>query len=251
MFASVRPAALALALFCGGGALADEPIRPLPKTIEFDRAKAALGKKLFFDVRLARDDKVSCASCHDLAKGGADPRPRSAGVDGRLGALNSPSVFNTAFNFRQLWNGRAETLEEQIDLVIVNPAVFDSSWDLVLGKLGKDTALVRAFKHSYPDGRTRKNLIDALAIFERSLVTPSRFDAYLRGDAQAISADEKLGYARFKSYGCVACHQGVNVVFVVPPWKKYQHMVGAEDAVLFSISDRPAQEALGIWREGN
>ncbi|MGH8806325.1 MAG: cytochrome-c peroxidase [Noviherbaspirillum sp.] len=189
----------------------DEPIRPLPEKVEFDSRKTALGKRLFFDPRFSRDNKVSCASCHDFAKGGADGRARSPGVDGRIGTRNSPTVFNTGFNFRQLWTGKAASLEDQVDMTISNPKVFDSSWDAVLAKLLKDEGLVRDFRYVYPDGMTQKNVIEALALFERSLVTPSRFDAYLRGDANAISADEKLGYAKFKSYGCIACHQGINV----------------------------------------
>jgi cytochrome c peroxidase len=189
----------------------EEPISPLPEHIRFDRDKALLGKRLFFDTRFSRTNKISCASCHDFGKGGADGRARSAGVDGRLGPFNSPSVFNTAFNFRQLWTGKAVTLEEQVDMAIANPTVFDSSWNAILAKLAADNTLARDFQRSYPDGLTRRNAVDAVVAFERSLVTPSRFDAYLRGDANAISAEEKQGYAKFKSYGCVACHQGVNV----------------------------------------
>ena len=189
----------------------NEPIRPLPEKMALDSARIALGKQLFFDTRLARDNKVSCASCHDFSKGGADPRPLSSGVDGRLGPVNAPSVFNTGFNFRQLWNGKARTLEEQIDLAIVNPTVFDTTWPAILDKLGRDGVLVRAFKQAYADGLTQKNVSDALALFERSLITPSRFDAYLRGNPDAVTAEEKQGYAMFKKYGCVACHQGINV----------------------------------------
>jgi cytochrome c peroxidase len=189
----------------------EEPILPLPEHIPFDRDKAMLGKRLFFDTRLSRTNKLSCASCHDFAKGGADGSVRSHGVDGRLGPFNSPSVFNTAFNFRQLWTGKAVNLEEQVDMVISNPTVFDSSWDAILARLAADAAFARDFQRSYPDGLTRRNATDAIVAFERSLVTPSRFDAWLRGDKNAISDEEKQGYAKFKSYGCVACHQGVNV----------------------------------------
>nr|WP_298141469.1 cytochrome c peroxidase [uncultured Pseudomonas sp.] len=192
-------------------ALTNEPIRPLPKTIEFDRDKAALGKQLFFDRRLSRDDTLSCASCHDFAQGGADGRAHSAGIGGHLSSFNSPSVFNTGFNFRQFWTGKAESLEDQVSMVIGSAKVFDSSWPAILAKLNQDATLLKGFKRVYRDGLNQRNAIDALAVFERSLVTPSRFDAYLRGDAQAIDAEEKLGYAKFKSYGCVACHQGINI----------------------------------------
>ncbi|WP_088710217.1 cytochrome-c peroxidase [Noviherbaspirillum denitrificans] len=189
----------------------DEPIRPLPDKLDVDPVRVALGKRLFFDTRFSRDGKVSCANCHDFGKGGADGRERSPGVDGRLGPANSPSVFNAVFNFRQLWNGKAQTLQDQVDMAIASPNVFDTNWDSILARLGRDAVLARAFRQAYPDGLTRRNVTDALVAFERTLVTPSRFDAWLRGNADAISAEEKQGYAKFKSYGCVACHQGINV----------------------------------------
>ncbi|HEX6136354.1 MAG TPA: cytochrome c peroxidase [Casimicrobiaceae bacterium] len=190
---------------------ADEPLRPLPQELHFDARKVALGRQLFVDVRLAKDDSISCASCHDFAHGGADPRPRSFGVGGAKSGANAPSVFNSGLNFRQLWNGSARSLEEFLDKLIKNPKVFDSNWDDVVGKLRQDQALVTAFADIYPDGVTRASIIDATATYTRSLITPSRFDRYLRGDAQAITAEEQQGYVRFKSYGCIACHQGMNV----------------------------------------
>ncbi len=214
---SVLIAALACAAVAHGQSVSvvrvmlDEPIRPLPQKLEFDAGKAALGKRLFFDTRLSRDGKISCASCHDFAKGGADGRARSAGVDGRIGPLNSPTVFNSGFNFRQSWIGAANSLEDLINVAIGSADILGSSWDEILARLLADAALVQDFKHVYPEGLTRRSATDALAVFERSLVTPSRFDAYLRGDANAISAEEKQGYAKFKNYGCVACHQGMNI----------------------------------------
>jgi cytochrome c peroxidase len=189
----------------------EEPIRPLPLSLDLDKRKVELGRKLFFDTRLSKDNTVSCASCHDFGRGGADPRPRSVGVRGQLGGVNAPSVFNSAFNFRQLWSGRAVSLEEQVDIVIKLPKVMDTNWDEILSKLSQDSALVAQFNAAYTDGLQSKNVMSAIATFERSLITPSRFDRYLRGDPNAITEDEKRGYERFKNYGCVACHQGVNV----------------------------------------
>lgn len=189
----------------------DEPLRPLPGEVTQDPARVALGAKLFQDRRFARDDSVSCASCHDLARGGADARPRSVGAGGALGAVNAPTVYNSGLNFRQQWSGGAASLEEIVDRVVKNPKVFDTKWDDVLAKLGKDAGLVEEFRRAYPDGLTAKNTMDAIAAYQRTLITPSRFDRYLRGDANAITAEEKSGYERFKNYGCVACHQGVNV----------------------------------------
>ena len=189
----------------------DEPLRPLPATIKLDERKVELGRKLFVDSRLARDNSVACASCHDFSRGGADPRPRSIGAGGAVGGANAPSVFNAGFNFRQTWNGTFPTLEEFLDRLIKNPKVFDSTWPDVVDKLKRDEALVAEFGAVYPDGINGKNAIDSIATFTRSLVTPSRFDRYLRGDAAAITAEEREGYLKFKSYGCVACHQGMNV----------------------------------------
>jgi cytochrome c peroxidase len=189
----------------------DEPIKPLPTELRLDQRKLDLGRKLFVDPRFAKDNSVSCASCHDFSHGGADPRLRSVGVGGAIGGANAPSVFNSGLNFRQLWNGSAGSLEEFLDRLIKNPKVFDSNWPEVVAKLRQDSALAAQFSTIYPDGVTGRNIIDATAVFTRSLVTPSRFDRYLRGDAQAINNEELRGYERFKSYGCVACHQGVNV----------------------------------------
>lgn len=188
-----------------------EPIAPLPDALNLDPRKVELGGMLFHDKRLAKDGSVACVSCHDFSRGGADPRPRSVGFGGAVGPVNSPSVFNSSFNFRQLWGGGASSLEDQVDKVIQNPAVFNSSWPEIMGKLSQDAALTGKFKAVYANGVTSENIMDAIATFERSLVTPSRFDRYLRGDRQAISADEKMGYEKFKNYGCIACHQGVNV----------------------------------------
>ena len=189
----------------------DEPVRPLPADLAFDAHKVELGRKLFVDARLSQDNAVSCASCHDFSRGGADPRPRSVGVRGEIGGANAPSVFNSGFNFRQTWNGSADSLEEFLERLIKNPKVFDSNWTDVVRKLRQDAALSDHFGSIYAQGITNKTAIDAIATFVRSLITPSRFDRYLRGDAGAISTEELQGYARFKSYGCVACHEGVNV----------------------------------------
>ena len=189
----------------------DEPIKPLPPDVRLDQRKLDLGRKLFVDPRFAKDNSVSCASCHDFSHGGADPRLRSVGVGGALGSANAPSVFNSGLNFRQTWNGSANSLEEFLDRLIKNPKVFDSNWPEVVDKLRQDNALAAQFSIIYQDGITNRNIVDAMATFTRSLSTPSRFDRYLRGDGQAINSEELRGYERFKSYGCVACHQGVNV----------------------------------------
>ena len=190
----------------------DEPIRPIPTEARVDARKAALGERLFRDKRLSGDGAVACASCHALEGGGSDNQALSNGVKGRQGLVNAPTVFNSVFNFRQFWDGRAATLEAQVAEPVPNPLEMGSSWDDVVARLLRDPDFVAAFKASYRDGLTPANLQNALATFVGSLVTPNaRFDKYLRGDTQALTPDEVRGYQLFKSYGCVSCHQGVNV----------------------------------------
>jgi cytochrome c peroxidase len=190
----------------------DEPIKPVPTENKLNPAKVALGDRLFHDKRLSRDNSMACASCHDLERGGVDGSPFSVGIGGAVGGINAPTVYNAALNFRQFWDGRAASLEEQAAGPVHNPIEMGSNWPEVLAKLNKDQAVVGEFKKLYPDGMTPKNIQDAIAVFERSLVTPNaRFDKYLRGDKAALNGDEVRGYQLFKSYGCVACHQGVNV----------------------------------------
>ena len=193
------------------GAQANEPIQPLPLKVELDAKRVALGEKLFNDKRLSRDNSIACVNCHALEAGGADSAAVSTGIGGAKGQINAPTVFNSGFNFRQFWDGRAASLEEQAAGPVHNPAEMGSNWAEVTAKLTQDAALVGEMKAAYADGIQPANLQDAIASFQRSLVTPARFDRYLRGDKQALDADELQGYRLFKDYGCVACHQGVNV----------------------------------------
>lgn len=191
---------------------AAEPIQPVPQSLRQDPARATLGRRLFSDTRLSVNGRVSCASCHDLARGGADSRGASLGLDGKPAALNAPTVLNAALNFRQFWNGRAETLEAQIGQVVENPAEMGSRWPDVVRKVQQDPDYRSGFAAAYKDGVTRANIEHALASFERTLITPnSRFDRFLRGEQGVLTAAEQAGYARFKKYGCIACHQGVKV----------------------------------------
>ena len=188
------------------------PIQPIPLSANLDSGKVELGKRLFNEPRLSRDDTVACATCHLMKKGGADGLPVSPGLEGRLGKLNSPTVFNAGFNFKQFWDGRADSLEDQIDGPLENMDEMGLEWDTVLTKLNGDASYVAQFGKVYLDGVTEANVKDAIATFERSLITPNaRFDQYLRGDVGALTEREKKGYALFTDLGCVVCHQGVNV----------------------------------------
>ena len=204
-------AVLLFACLSNKSVLAKEPVTPLPEAVSLDPAKVRLGRELFFDPRLSRDNSVSCASCHDLTAGGGDRRRYSIGVDGQVGEVNTPTVFNSAYDFRQFWDGRAASLEEQAAGPIHNPIEMDSDWSQVLAKLESDNTVLAAFNDVYPEGLTAETVADSIAEFQRSLVTPAPFDRYLRGDETAVSEEVKRGYLLFKRYGCVSCHQGRNV----------------------------------------
>jgi len=190
----------------------DEPIQPIPSEISLDRGKVILGKQLFHDRRLSSDNRISCLSCHNLSRGGADNKTFSIGVNGKVGNINAPTVYNSAFNAYLNWNGRFATLEDFTTAVIQNPTAMGIEWQVLLPKLQQVPEYARAFNQNYSDGLTAKNVVNAIATYSRSLYTPnSRFDLYLRGDKSAITATEKEGYRLFKANGCVSCHQGMNV----------------------------------------
>lgn len=188
-----------------------EPIQPLPQHIEYDEEKALLGKKLFFDPLLSKDGTVSCATCHDLSDGGDDNREIAVGINQRKGTYNTPTVYNTYYNFTQFWDGRVESLEEQVMLPIVNPVEMGETEETLLAKLEK-SSYKQAFEKLFEDGLTIKNLSNVISEFEKALITPnSRFDRYLRGEKDAISKQEKYGYHLFKSKGCINCHHGIGI----------------------------------------
>lgn len=193
-------------------AIGNDSILPLPPVVSLPPEKVALGEKLFHDPRLSRDDSVACASCHALSKGGTDRSRLSVGIDGKVGDVNAPTVFNSGFNVAQFWDGRAASLEEQAAGPVHNPAEMGSNWDEVIAKLRVDREFMAMFERTYPDGINPANITEAIATFERSLITPNaRFDRYLRGDKAALSSKELEGYRRFVNHGCVSCHQGVAV----------------------------------------
>ncbi|MCP4993159.1 MAG: cytochrome-c peroxidase [Gammaproteobacteria bacterium] len=190
----------------------NEPLRPLQLAPELSKKKVALGDRLFHDPRLSGNDTISCANCHNLASGGADHRSGSIGIDGKVGNIKAPTVFNSGNSFVQFWDGRVVTLEDQVDGPVQNPLEMGSTWPQVIEKLTSDPEISTLFRDIYRDGITADNIKDAIATFERSLVTVnSRFDRWLRGESTALTEQELKGYQLFKSYGCASCHQGRNV----------------------------------------
>ncbi|MCP3668548.1 MAG: cytochrome B6 [Gammaproteobacteria bacterium] len=190
----------------------NEPLRPLQMVSDLNQKKVTLGDRLFHDPRLSSNDSISCANCHNLTSGGADHRFGSIGIDGKTGNIKAPTVFNSGNSFVQFWDGRAVTLEDQVDGPVQNPLEMGSTWPQVVEKLTSDPEISALFKDIYRDGITAVNIKDAIATFERSLVTVnSRFDRWLRGDSTALREQELKGYQLFKNYGCSSCHQGRNV----------------------------------------
>jgi len=214
---SLRALGFAVVLGYGGvlpvvAAPLDEPLKPLPPVPLLDAATVELGRQLFNEKRLSVNGSLSCASCHRLETGGADDKPFSLGFDGQPVKINTPTVFNASLNFKQFWDGRVDTLEAQIEQVVISPREMGSDWKTVVDNLTAMPHYQAEFTQVYPDGVTAANVQNALATYERTLLTPnSRFDQYLQGNTEILTREEKYGYQRFKEYGCIACHQGMNI----------------------------------------
>lgn len=193
--------------------IANEPIQPIPLEIELDVNKVELGNLLFHDPQLSSDNTVSCATCHDLKRGGVDRLAKTVGMGSKLLTLNSPTVFNSGFQFKQNWDGRDNTLEEQAEGPLSSTGEMGGlTWEQLMEKMKANSQYQALFKQIYRDGITPNNITNALAVFQRSLYTPNApFDRYLRGNPDAITPEEKRGYDIFKSYGCITCHQGMLV----------------------------------------
>ena len=189
-----------------------EGLSAVTRLQSIDDPRVALGKELFADARLSRDNTVSCRSCHVINRGGADGLVTAVGIEGQVGPINTPTVLNSGLNFAQFWDGRAATLEEQVPGPIHNPVEMGTDLTDVVAKLGADTKFARRFGAVYPTGVSAANVVDAIATYERALVAlDSPFDRYLGGDTSAISAQAERGYRAFLALGCVSCHQGPNV----------------------------------------
>jgi cytochrome c peroxidase len=187
-------------------------IKPIPNANTYDLKKALLGKKLFFDPRLSRDGTISCAHCHDLQNGGDDGLKFSIGIEGKRGNINAPTVYNAVYNFRQFWDGHARNLQEQAKGPIENPVEMGHRMEQVVMVLKNDPSYSAEFNVLYPEGINKETITDAIAEFEKALVTPNApFDKYLKGDKNAISQKAKAGYRLFESKGCILCHNGMNI----------------------------------------
>ena len=191
----------------------DRMITPLPTNIPYDKEKAMLGKQLYMDTSLSKDGKVSCNTCHDLKRYGVDNEIFSIGADGVLDEpFNSPTTFNSVFNFVQFWDGKAKNLADQAKNPFINPKEMALKDEAEVVKRVEANAKYKASFDKIYGQITMQNITDAIAEFEKTLITPnSPFDRYLNGDENAISSQAKRGWEAFKSNGCIACHQGQNV----------------------------------------
>lgn len=177
--------------------------------------RIALGKKLFFETRLSINDSQSCASCHRLDDGfaGVDNLPTSPGAEGKLGSRNSPTVLNAGWQSSQFWDGRADDLVEQAKGPILNPIEMGMPDEKTVEKKIRGIAEYQsAFTTAFPDSKpaiTYQNIAEAIAAFERTLRTPSRFDDFLNGDRKALSQLEMQGLKTFIKLDCRQCHDGV------------------------------------------
>ena len=190
-----------------------EPIAPIPTALDdIDMPKAKLGQALFFDTILSKDESISCHSCHNFGEGGADSNTVSTGVGRRKGSIQSPTVFNSRYNFKQFWNGRANTLDEQVSGPLTAHVEMDMTAKEVEERLNKNSLYIKKFQevyHSKPI--TMEQVVNAIVEFEKSLTTPnSRFDRHLRGEIKLTPLETK-GYGKFKSLGCITCHNGINI----------------------------------------
>ena len=190
-----------------------EPIQPLPLSLDdVDMDKARLGKLLFSDPLLSKDGSVSCNSCHNLNVGGADSRNVSIGIENQKGNIQSPTVFNARYNFKQFWNGRVDTLTQQANGPLHNPQEMAMDKDKVEKYLNSSNLYRQNFFKIYG----KKNIsyddtIEAIVEFEKALVTPnSRFDQFLYKKIDLTDAEAK-GYTLFKTLGCITCHNGINI----------------------------------------
>lgn len=192
---------------------ANETIRPIPDSVPYDAAKAALGQALYHDTRLSADGTVSCATCHGIETAGVDNKRYSEGIGGQLGGVNAPTVYNACFNFAQFWDGRAATLSAQAGGPPLNPVEMGSaSFDEIAERIAQDKEFTALFKKVYPEGLSEATITDAIAEYEKTLITPnSAFDRYLKGETDAMTAEQIEGYALFKEYSCATCHAGENM----------------------------------------
>lgn len=236
--------------------LVDNPENPI--TAE----KVELGKKLYFDPRLSKSNLISCNTCHNLGMGGVD------GIGAAIGHkwtpnphhLNSPTVYNSVLNSAQFWDGRDPHLEAQAQGPIQAGPEMAAPQDLVIDRVISMPGYIEEFKKAYGDDvKISFALItDTIAVFERTLITPSRFDDFLNGSPNALTAAEKTGLKVFLDKGCAACHTDIGLGGTMQPFeihKKYSYakgdFKGDENGMVKTPTLRNIQETAPYFHNGN
>ncbi|WP_310600637.1 cytochrome-c peroxidase [Desulfobulbus sp.] len=200
---------------------AQATFRPIPdkapaiKDNEATPDKIELGKMLYFDPRLSKSGLISCNTCHNVGLGGADYQQTSTGHGWKRGPRNAPTVLNSVFNVAQFWDGRAKDLAEQAKGPVQAGVEMNNTPDNVVKTLNSMPEYVELFKKTFPGQATPvtfDNMAKAIEVFEATLITPdSKFDLFLKGNAQAMNQQEKEGLKLFMEHGCVSCHGGTNM----------------------------------------
>ena len=211
------------------------PAEALSPTNELTDEKIHLGRMLYYENRISKGQKISCNSCHKLDGFGQDNLPFSPGHDGSLGGRSSPTTYNAAIHIAQFWDGRAPNVEEQAKGPVLNPVEMGMpDPDFVVKVLKSMPGYVEAFKAAFPgeeDPVTYDNFGKAIGAFERKLLTPSRWDEFLRGKQDALTDEEKKGFETFAKAGCVTCHNGAGVgglmfqkIGLIKPWPELKDL---------------------------
>ncbi|MBK9282381.1 MAG: heme-binding domain-containing protein [Candidatus Obscuribacter sp.] len=187
--------------------------RPLPVSLSAPPSlQVELGRKLFFEKRLSAHKKLSCAGCHAPDKGGADALPVAISADPSGRALNTPTVFNAALNFKQYWDGRTSDLKQQALVSLSSAGEMGGLTEDRLAELRSDSAYSGLAESAYGVPLSPDVIADAIAVFEQTLITPGcKFDRYLKGEKTALSGQALKGYFLFQEKGCVSCHSGMNL----------------------------------------
>ncbi len=184
---------------------------PAPAENPTTSEKVELGQMLYHDPRLSSTGTVSCASCHNTMLGGEDNRANSMGVNGQTGGRSAPTVWNSAFNKVQFWDGRAASLEAQAAGPVTNAIEMGmKSWDDVVARLKSIDGYQVAFEKAFgKDAISKDNATKAIAAYERTLITPnSPYDKYVEGDKAALTLQQVRGMEKMSDLGCTGCHSG-------------------------------------------
>jgi len=200
-----------LVVFAASMLFSNSSYSAIPASEIDDEKKYNLGKELFFDPNLSSTKTISCASCHLFSKGGADGLRVSVGVNNQNGVVNSPSIFNTRFNIAQDWIGEYATIKKRTEMAFLSKIEMAGDFKELLKYIDSNENLSSQFKKIYSTV-TKDNAFDSIAYYVSNLTTPnSKFDRYISGELDVLNKDEKKGYELFNNYGCVSCHNGVNI----------------------------------------